>query len=123
MFRVAAWRIAQFPLILLIIYLITFFFVWVAPGDPFTRTERALNPIAKEALKKRFHAEKWYSFLAFYPARIVTHGDFGPSMQYPEWSVNDILKTALPISITLGLFALTIALVLGTIIGTTAAVR
>jgi len=123
MFRVAAWRLVQFPLILGIIYLITFLFVWVVPGDPFTRPERDLDPIAKEALKQRFHADKWYNFLAFYPRQIVVHGDFGPSMQYPEWSVNDILASALPISIALGLFALVIALVLGLAVGTMAAVN
>lgn len=123
MIRVIGWRLAQFPLILAIIYLITFFFVWVAPGDPFTRSERELDPMAKAALKERFHADKWYNFLAFYPGRILFRGDFGPSMQYPEWSVNDIVKSALPVSVTLGLFALMVALVLGTLIGTTAATR
>src|SRR5437762_9647428 len=123
MLKIIAWRLAQFPLILAIIYLITFFFVWVAPGDPFTRSERELDPIAKEALKQRFHADKWYTFLGFYPRQILLAGDFGPSMQYPEWSVNDILKRALPISVTLGLFALVIALVIGLAIGTMAAVH
>ena len=123
MFRLAAWRLAQFPLILAIIYLITFMFVWVVPGDPFTRSERELDPIAKEALQKRFHADKWYSFLGYYPKQIFTTGDFGPSMQYPEWSVNDIIKDALPVSIELGLFALVIGLVGGLAVGTTAAVR
>src|SRR6059058_6029888 len=117
MLKIAAWRLAQFPLILAIIYLITFLFVWVVPGDPFTRPERDLDPIAKEALRQRFHADKWYNFLGFYPVQIVRRGDFGPSMQYPEWSVNDILKSALPISITLGLFALLIALVAGLGVG------
>jgi len=123
MIRLIAWRIAQFPLILAIIYVTTFFFVWVAPGDPFTRGDREMNPIAKEALKQRFHADKWYNFLGYYPMRVLTKGDFGPSLQYPEWSINDILKSALPISLTLGLFALAIAVFLGTLIGTTAAVR
>jgi oligopeptide transport system permease protein len=123
MLRVAAWRVAQFPLILALVYLITFFFVWIAPGDPFERNERQIDPVALDALKQRFHADKWYNFLTYYPWKIVRHGDFGPSLQYREWSVNDILKASLPISVTLGLFALTIALFLGVLVGTTAAVR
>src|SRR3954470_20755097 len=123
MLRMTAWRLAQFPLILAIIYLITFMFVWVVPGDPFTRSERELDPVAKEALMRRFHAEKWYSFLGYYPRRIFTAGDFGPSMHYPEWSVNDIIREALPVSIELGLFALVVGLVFGLMVGTTAAVR
>ena len=45
MLNVIAWRIVQFPLILAIIYLISFFFVWVAPGSPFGQSERKLNEI------------------------------------------------------------------------------
>lgn len=122
MLRVIAWRVAQFPMILAIIYLITFFFVWVAPGDPFGRSERQLDQYAREALEKKFHAQSWQQFLAYYPYNIVVHGDFGPSMMYGEWSVNDILRRALPVSITLGLFALSIATVAGVFIGTLAAV-
>ena len=43
MLNFIAWRIAQFPLILAIIYLITFLFVWVAPGSPFGQSERQLS--------------------------------------------------------------------------------
>src|ERR1051325_3439997 len=98
MIKLIAWRIVQFPLILAIIFLITFIFVWVAPGDPFGQSDKQLNPIARDALLRRYHADKWYRFLAVYPINIVAHGDFGPSMKYGEWAVNDILKSALPIS-------------------------
>jgi oligopeptide transport system permease protein len=123
MLNVILWRVAQFPLILAIIYLISFFFVWVAPGSPFGQSERKLNEVTERALKQKFHAESWQQFLRYYPYNIVRSGDFGPSMQYPEWSVNDILKGALPVSVTLGLFALIIAVVVGVAIGTLAAVH
>ncbi|MGB7156781.1 MAG: ABC transporter permease [Tepidisphaeraceae bacterium] len=123
MMRLLAWRLAQFPLILGIIYLITFAFVWVAPGSPFGTGDRKLNAEAETALKQKFHAESWQQFLGFYPYNVLRHGDFGPSMQYGEWSVNDILKSALPVSITLGLFALTIGAMFGVAIGTLAAVH
>ena len=123
MLNFIAWRIAQFPLILAIIYLITFLFVWVAPGSPFGQGERQLNREAKEALERKFHAQSAASFLAYYPTRVLTTGDFGPSMQYAEWSVNDILKSALPVSIALGLFALTIGTLAGVSVGTLAAVH
>ncbi|MEA2734984.1 MAG: oligopeptide transport system permease protein [Humisphaera sp.] len=123
MLNVIAWRVVQFPLILAIIYLISFLFIWVAPGSPFGQSERKLNEVTERALKQKFHAESWQQFLAFYPYNIVRSGDFGPSMQYPEWSVNDILKSALPVSVTLGLFALSIAVVSGVAIGTLAAVH
>jgi oligopeptide transport system permease protein len=123
MIRFIGWRLAQFPLILAIIYLLTFLFVWVAPGSPFGQGERQLNKQAEEALKRKFHAESAAKFLAYYPQQILLKGDFGPSMYYSEWSVNDILKSALPVSIALGLFALTIGAVGGVMIGTLAAVN
>src|SRR6185369_16258507 len=42
---------------------------------------------------------------------------------YAEWSVNDILKTSLPVSIALGLFALTLGTMVGVVVGTLAAVH
>src|SRR3954464_10191739 len=117
MIRFVTWRLLQFPVILAVIYFITFFFVWVAPGSPFGNNERQLNAQAKEALERKFHAQSAAQFLAFYPAQVLLHGDFGPSMQYAEWSVNDILKSALPVSVALGLFALTIGTLAGVVIG------
>ena len=120
--KVILYRLLQFPLILAIIYVLTFLLAWVAPGSPF-EGERSIDPVVKEQLEKRFHADKWHSFLTFYPVRIVTRGDFGPSLQYPEWSVNDILRSALPVSVALGLFAITIATIVGIAVGTLAAVK
>jgi oligopeptide transport system permease protein len=123
MFRFIAGRLIQFPLILAVIYLTTFFLAWVAPGSPFERTDRKLPPLVLQALKEKFHAETWYSFLTHYPYRIIRHGDLGPSLAYPERTVNEIIRNHLPISIALGVGAVCIAIIGGVIIGTLAAVR
>jgi oligopeptide transport system permease protein len=122
MLKFIAIRLLQFPLILAVIYFITFALVWMAPGDPFGQMDRKMDPIAMETLKKEFHADSWYKFLAYYPARLMM-GDFGPSMRYQGWTVNDILKSALPVSLTLGLFAVILATFIGVGVGTLAAVR
>jgi len=122
MHKVILYRLLQFPLVLAVIYLLTFLLAWVAPGNPFVN-ERTLDPLVVESLQKRFHAESAAKFLAYYPYNILLHGDFGPSMQYKEWTVNDIIKSALPISVTLGLVAVTIAVFVGVFVGTLAAVR
>lgn len=123
MMKFIAWRLVQFPLILTVIYLVTFLLAWVAPGSPFERSERKLDPIVLNQLENEFHAKHWYQFLAYYPRRVILTGDFGPSMAYLGWSVNDVLKSALPVSMSLGLIAMTIAIVVGSAIGVTAAVR
>src|SRR3954452_5242481 len=106
--KVLLYRLLQFPLILGIIYVLTFLLAWVAPGDPFVN-ERNMDPIVVANLKQRFHAGNAWEFLGWYPWNVVRHGDFGWSMQYREWSVNDIIGSALPVSVTLGLFALVFA--------------
>jgi oligopeptide transport system permease protein len=121
MHKVILYRLLQVPLILAVIYVLTFLLAWVAPGDPFVN-ERNLAPIVQEQLKKKYHAESAWGFLVWYPRNIITSGDFGPSMQYREWSVNDIVKASLPVSITLGFFALVLAVLVGVGVGTLAAV-
>jgi len=98
--RFIAIRLLQFPLILAVIYLVTFLLVWVAPGDPFTRTDKKIDPAVIEATKKRLHAEHWYTFLAHYPVMMLK-GDFGQSFSYEEWPVSKII--AVIIIITTGL--------------------
>jgi oligopeptide transport system permease protein len=122
MHKVVLYRLLQFPLILGIIYLLTFLLVWVAPGDPFAG-EKNMDPVVVQGLKEKFHAGSAWQFLGWYPWNVVRHQDFGWSMQYREWSVNDIIGTALPISVTLGLFAMIVALFVGVAIGTLAAVN
>ena len=123
MTRFIAWRIAQLPLILAVIYVITFALVWIAPGSPYENPDRPLSEAAKADLKTRFHAQSWEQFLGYYPWQIVRHGDFGPSLSYEGWTVNDILASALPVSMSLGLVAIWIALIFGSAAGVTAALR
>ncbi|WP_428940882.1 ABC transporter permease [Fontivita pretiosa] len=122
MHKIILYRLLQFPVILGIIYLLTFLLVWVAPGSPF-ETERAIDPVVLESLRKQFHADSAWTFLTWYPRKIITDFDFGYSLFYKGWTVNDIIGSSLPISIALGLCALTIALLVGVFIGTLAAVR
>jgi oligopeptide transport system permease protein len=120
--KVILYRLLQFPLILAVIYVLTFLLAWVAPGDPF-QSERNMDPAVKQALAEQFHADNPWTFLTYYPWQIIRHQDFGRSMQYRDFGVNDIIGAALPISVTLGLFALTIGLAAGVGLGTLAAVR
>lgn len=119
--RFILMRLLQFPLLLAVIYLVTFMLVWVAPGDPFTQGEKRVSPEVIAATKARLHATHWYTFLGYYPV-LMLKGNFGPSLTYEEWSVSRIIGDALPVSVALGLFALMIAVVVGVGVGTLAAV-
>jgi len=49
--------------------------------------------------------------------------DLGPSLQYDDWDVNEIIASALPVSVALGGAAILIALVLGVTAGVVGAVK
>jgi len=116
------WRLAQFPLILAVIYLVTFVMVWVVPGSPFEGQKNA-DPQRLEQLRQQFKADRWYTFLGYYPLRIVTAGDFGPSLYNPAWDVNEMVGDRLAVSAQLGTAGLLIAVAVGVTVGTISAVR
>lgn len=49
--------------------------------------------------------------------------NMGPSLQYEDWTVNEIVAASLPVSITLGAAAILIALVIGVTAGIVGAVK
>jgi oligopeptide transport system permease protein len=123
MLKFIAFRILQFPLILAIIYLVTFMLCWVAPGDPFMQTDRNISQDVKDSLRSKYHMQHWYVFIRWYPYNAIVHGDLGPSLTNASVTVNDIIGQRLPISIYIGVAALVIATGGGIFLGTLAAVR
>ncbi len=122
MWKTIAFRLLQFPLILAAVYLVTFLLVWVAPGDPYT-SERNIAPEVLQQMKERDHADKWYKFLLHYPYKLIMQGDFGTSMKNREFTINELIWQGLPVSMTIGLLALLIAIIVGMTIGTISAIR
>jgi len=55
------------------------------------------------------------------PARPIF--DLGPSLQYEDWSVNEIIAGSLPVSVTLGAAAILLAVVVGVFAGVVGAVK
>lgn len=55
------------------------------------------------------------------PARYIF--DLGPSLKNPDWRVNQIIADSLPVSLTLGLIAILIALIVGVGAGVVGAIR
>ncbi len=53
----------------------------------------------------------------------LLHGDFGPSFQYRNTSVNELIAQGLPIDLTVGGLALLLALLVGMPLGVLAALR
>ena len=94
----------------------------MAPGGPFD-TDRTLPPEMEANLRAAYHLdEPLYQQYGRYLSNIVV-GDFGPSFQYKDFTVTELLWTGFPVSLRLGMASITLALFFGTIAGCFAALR
>ena len=107
---------------LFIIVTVTFFLIRVAPGGPF-HLERPLDAQVMENLMAVYHLDKplWQQYLLY--LQNLLQGDLGPSFVYRDFSVSELLARGLPVSIQLGGSALLFAFLLGSLLGTFAALR
>ncbi len=109
------------PTLLAVIFL-SFLLMRFAPGGPFDG-ERPLAPETRAALMKAYGLDKpLLEQFAQYVGNLL-HGDFGPSLVYKDFTVTDLVAKGLPVSLTLGVLALGLALVLGIGAGIVAANR
>jgi oligopeptide transport system permease protein len=107
---------------LLMLITIAFFLIRVAPGGPFD-SEKALPPEIRANLDAKYHLDEPLLQQYFrYLGQILTL-DFGPSFQYKDWTVNELIAQGFPVSLTLGGLAMVLAFVFGTLIGIAAALR
>jgi oligopeptide transport system permease protein len=113
--------LSTIPLLLAIV-VGSFLFMRLAPGGPFD-TERALPPAVQANLEARYGLHQPLpQQLSLYVGGLL-HGDLGPSYKYVGWSVREIIAQAFPVSLTLGVLALAMALVTGIPLGLIAALR
>ena len=117
-------RILQMPLILLAIYTVTFLLAWALPGSAVINEEgRAPPPEVLAAIEARYGLDNPVRFYFTYLRDVLFSLDFGPSLRYPDWTVNQIIASALPVSIALGLTSILIATVLGLAAGVIGALK
>ena len=103
----------------LLICIITFALMNAIPGGPFNR-EKALSEATIAALNARYNLDKPLPMQFLLYMKNLLHGDFGVSLKNGR-EINDIIKESFPISCRLGLSAVIVALILGTIFGSLAA--
>src|SRR6185295_12224838 len=112
MLRYALRRIAGVVPTLLVIITVSFFVVRLAPGGPFDQ-EQALTPQVRANLDRAYGldqpiaAQYWRYLLG------LSHGDFGPSFKEPDFSVAELISQGLPVSASLGITAIALAVLLG----------
>lgn len=105
-----------------VIATLTFFMTRFAPGGPFD-SEKAIPQEIKAKLESHFGLDRpLFEQYLMYLSNLL-QGDLGPSFKYPEWDVSELIATAFPVSLTLGVLSLLIALCLGIPVGMVAALR
>jgi oligopeptide transport system permease protein len=115
-------RLLEAAFTLWLLATLCFVLLRAAPGGPFD-TEKAAPPEVQAALEAKYRLDR--PPLAQYGAWLgdVARGDLGPSFQYPDYTVNQLVAQALPVSALTGGFALLLALLFGVPLGVWAALR
>ena len=107
---------------LFLIIAITFFMMRLAPGGPFDK-ERKVTAEVEANLRRAYHLDEplWMQF-GRYLGKLL-QGDFGPSFQYKDFTVSELIWNGFHVSWRIGLAAMIIAFILGVTIGSLAALR
>jgi oligopeptide transport system permease protein len=104
---------------ILLICIITFALMNAIPGGPVNK-EKALSEATIAALNARYNLDKPLPVQFFLYMKNLLHGDFGVSLKNGR-EIKDIIGESFPVSCRLGLSAVIVALILGTIFGSLAA--
>ncbi len=107
---------------LFILVTIAFFLIRIAPGGPFD-AEKTLPAEVQANLDAKYNLDQPLIVQYVRYLGSVLRGDLGPSFQYSDFTVNELIAEGFPVSIRLGASALVLALVFGVAIGTIAAWR
>jgi len=108
---------------LLILIIISFALMFAAPGGPFSN-ERPLPAAVMNNVMERYGLDQPYPVQMFnYVKNIVLHFDFGPSFQYRDRTVNDVIAQGFPVTLTYGFWSFVVAIGVGVSLGVAAAIR
>lgn len=122
MLRYAISRLLSAVPTLLVIITLAFLLLHAAPGGPFD-VEKQIPPEIRQNIERKYHLDEplYKQYLRYLGG--ILQGDFGPSYQYRDTTVNEIIRQGFPIDIVIGGAALAGALLIGLPIGIIAALR
>ncbi|MBS0578700.1 MAG: ABC transporter permease subunit [Proteobacteria bacterium] len=120
MLRYLTGRILGLLPTLLVIVTLSFLILRLAPGGPFDQ-EQGLSPQVRANLDRAYGLDQSLPVQYAHYLRGLLHGDFGPSLRQRDFTVRELIAQGLPVSLTLGLAALLLALAVGIPAGIAAA--
>ncbi|MDB5856609.1 MAG: oligopeptide transport system permease protein OppB [Ramlibacter sp.] len=113
--------LATIPTLLAVITA-SYLLLHAAPGGPFD-SEKQVSAAVLANLQAKYHLDLplWKQYLLY--LNNLLHGDLGASFRYADWSVNELVAKALPVSLAIGGTAMVISLMVGVGLGIVAALR
>lgn len=108
---------------ILILIVFSFLLMHSAPGGPFS-SDRPLAPEVLANIEAKYHLnDPLIKQIWTYVTGVVTQFDFGPSFQYKDRTVNEIIGQGFPVTLTYGTISFVVAVFFGCALGITAALN
>ena len=113
--------LATVPTVWLVVT-VCFLLLRLTPGGPFD-SERVVSAAVLANLQAKYQLDGtlWEQYLRYMGN--LLQGDLGASFRYADWSVNELVARALPVSLAIGGGAMALGLALGIGLGIVAALR
>jgi oligopeptide transport system permease protein len=113
--------LAAIPTVLVVIT-VCYLLLHATPGGPFD-SDRKVSAAVLANLQAKYHLDLplWQQYLLYLKG--LLQGDLGASFRYADWSVNDLVASALPVSLAIGGSAMLLSAVIGVTLGIVAALR
>ena len=107
---------------MLLIATLAFALLHGTPGGPFDSAKR-MPPAIQHSIEAKYHLNDplWRQYARYLSD--LARGDLGPSYQYRDTSVNELIRQGLPVDALIGSLAMLFAILLGGFFGILAAVR
>jgi oligopeptide transport system permease protein len=105
---------------LMVVIGVVYILLFSAPVGPFD-SERVVPEATQAQLMSKYHLDQpyWKQYLLYIWQ--LLQGDLGVSYRYADWSVNELVGSALPVSLAIGGLAIALSLVIGVLLGALAA--
>jgi oligopeptide transport system permease protein len=109
-------RLGWMVLTLWVVFTISFVIMELTPGGPFA-AEKNIPEEIKRNIEARYGRDEPWTVQYTKQLINVARFDFGPSFRLKDFTVNEVIAQGFPVSASLGVLALTFALIVGTTAG------
>jgi ABC-type dipeptide/oligopeptide/nickel transport system permease component len=115
-------RLLWMVLTIWVIITLTFFLMHAIPGNPISN-EQSMSPAIFQNMMRYYHLNEPLGLQYVDYLKSLLEGNLGPSIQWTDQSVNQIIAQGFPVSMQIGLWAICLSFVFGVTFGVIAAIK